>query len=68
MLGYAAWAILAASVALWELACRRSGSERPGLGRVGALVAARLPGRLVLFALWGFAGFHMFARSTLHGG
>jgi hypothetical protein len=45
------------------------GRVRPGgvatLRRVGALVAVRVPGRLLLVVIWVFVGIHLFARYTV---
>ncbi len=57
-------ALLAVAVAV-----EVTGHVRPArvasLRRTGALVAARVPGRLLLLALWVFVGVHLFARYTV---
>jgi hypothetical protein len=35
------------------------------LARLGALLATRIPGRVVLLLIWVFVGVHLFARYTL---
>jgi len=65
--GDTAWAVLAVLVVVLEVVARR----RPGtvlpLGRLGAVVAVRVPGRILLLGIWSAVGLHLFARSTGHG-
>lgn len=62
MAGTVAWLALAALALGWELACRLGPRRRPRLAQALALLATRLPGRLLLLLLWVFAGIHLFAR------
>lgn len=67
MAGNAAWALVAVLVVGLELVARRRPGTVLSLGRLGALVAVRLPGRVLLFGVWLAVGLHLFARSTGHG-
>jgi TRAP-type C4-dicarboxylate transport system permease small subunit len=58
------WIMLAAAI-LWEVVCRRSGGRWTSLADLGARLGGRLPGVLVLIAIWAFVGWHVFARYTL---
>jgi Family of unknown function (DUF6186) len=61
------WLVLIGAAILWEIACHRSGSQWTSLSEIGARLCVSRPGRLVLVALWGFVGWHVFARYTLPG-
>ncbi|HXQ90688.1 MAG TPA: DUF6186 family protein [Acidimicrobiales bacterium] len=60
-----AWLVLGATAALWELVCRRSGGRWASLGAIGSAWWQRLPGVIVLIAVWAFVGWHVFARYTV---
>jgi hypothetical protein len=54
-------ALLAASLVI-ELYSRREGHYVASMPQTGAWVAARIFGRVTLWALWIFVGLHLFAR------
>jgi Family of unknown function (DUF6186) len=60
-----AWLALAGVGLAWELVCRRTRGRWASLGTIGSALGSRLPGRMALLALWGFVGWHLFARYTL---
>jgi len=62
-----AWLVLLAAGVLWEIACHFSHGRWTGLTALGAVVASRLFGTLVLIGIWAFIGWHLFARYTLPG-
>jgi len=64
--GDAGWALLAVLAVVTELVARRRRGVPPPVGHFGALVARRLPGRLLLLTLWCLTGLHLFARATAH--
>jgi hypothetical protein len=65
MIVTATWiALLVACVAL-ELAAHRPGSRIATLRQLGAKLAARVPGRALLWAVWVFIGVHLFTRYTI---
>ena len=67
MWGDLGWtALLVATIAIEGLS--RLGLIRSAtLSRMGALIATRTWGRLVLMLLWMFVGLHLFARYTIPG-
>jgi hypothetical protein len=62
-----AWLVLLAAGVLWEIACSLSHGRWTRLTGLGAVVASRLLGTLVLIGIWAFIGWHLFARYTLPG-
>ncbi len=64
MLGTIGWIVIAVVVVGWELVGRFGHGRTPDLGELGALVAMRLSGRIILIVVWVFIGFHLFARYT----
>lgn len=65
MIVAACWAALFLVALCLELAAR-SARRFSTLGAVAAGLASRRLGLLLLFALWAFTGWHLFARYTLH--
>jgi len=65
VIGTIAWLVLGTTAVVWELGCRRSGGRCSSLGAIGSALWSRLPGSIVLIALWGFVGWHLFARYTV---
>jgi hypothetical protein len=59
------WLALLAAGLLWELYCNLVDGRWVSLARVGAVIARSRAGRLLLVAVWAFAGWHLFARYTL---
>lgn len=57
-------ALLGASV-LIEVLARLGRTRTPTLAQLGAALASRIPGRVLLILLWLFVGFHLFARYTI---
>lgn len=64
MIGTAAWTFLALLGVVLELAARR-GARLSRLGSLGSKLAGRRIGRLALYLLWAFVGWHLFARYTV---
>lgn len=58
------WLALVAAGLLWELYCNLVDRRWVRLTRVGAVIARSRAGRLLLVAVWAFAGWHLFARYT----
>jgi hypothetical protein len=56
-------ALLGASI-LIEAYGRFRSSKTSSLARLGAVLATRIPGRVVLLLIWVFVGVHLFARYT----
>ena len=65
MIGTAAWVVLGAAAVAWGVRCRLPGSAHPGPGAVASALGRRLPGWVALTVLWGWAGWHLFARYTV---
>jgi Family of unknown function (DUF6186) len=61
------WVLLMGAAVVWEIACRRPGSRWTSLSEIGARLWVSRPGRLLLVGVWGFVGWHVFARYTLPG-
>ena len=61
----AIWLALMVFVPAWEVVSRHSGGRWSSLGRIGSVIVARLPGRLGIVLLWGYVGWHLFARYTV---
>lgn len=62
------WIALLFAVVIVELWSRKHPERFSSLSRTGALLASRLPGRVVLVVLWVFVGLHLFARYTIPKG
>ena len=62
-----AWIVLLAAGVLWEIGGHLSHGRWTGLTALGAVVASRPLGTLVLIGIWAFIGWHLFARYTLPG-
>jgi hypothetical protein len=58
------WALLGAAV-LIEVVARFRPARVSTLDQAAALVAGRIPGRVILMAFWVFVGVHLFARYTI---
>jgi high-affinity nickel permease len=58
--------LLGLSVAI-EAASRLRAGSTATLARLGAVIATRVSGRVVLILLWVFVGLHLFARYTIPG-
>ncbi len=65
MIVTAAWVTLLAACAALETAAHRPGARISTLGKFGAWLATRVPGRILLWATWVFAGVHLFTRYTI---
>ncbi len=61
------WLALVALLLALEVAGRARGARWYPPSRLAAIVGRRLPGRIALVLIWGFVGWHLFARYTLPG-
>lgn len=61
----AVWVVLLLAPAAMEVAARRWGPVSMAPSRVVATVGAKAPGMIVLVLVWGFVGWHLFARYTI---
>lgn len=61
------WLVLLGLSAAVEVASRLRAGPTPTLARVGAVIATRFSGRVILILLWVFVGLHLFARYTIPG-
>ena len=59
------WLVLLGASILIEAYGRFRSARTSSLARLGALLATRIPGRVVLLLIWVFVGVHLFARYTL---
>jgi hypothetical protein len=59
------WCALLALCVLIEVAGRTRPARVSTLRRTGAMIATRVPGRVVLILLWVFVGVHLFSRYTI---
>ncbi len=59
------WVALIGGALVWEVLCRRPGSRWTSLSAIGSHLWSSRLGRLFLVAVWGFVGWHVFARYTL---
>ncbi len=67
MYGTIAWLALLALAVLFELLARRRRTKTSTLAQLGATIASRLPGRVLLVLVWIYVGVHLFTRYTLPG-
>lgn len=65
MYATSAWIALLSVCAVIELVARYRPRAVASLERIGARIATRITGRLVLWGLWIFIGVHLFTRYTL---
>lgn len=56
--------VVAAAMAL-ELVGRHPASTTPTFGELVSAIAATVPGRVALLALWWWTGWHFLARSSI---
>jgi hypothetical protein len=56
-----ALALIAATVVALDLLGRRT-ARIPTLGAIAGALCRRHPGRIALFAVWAWTGWHLFAR------
>lgn len=59
------WLVLLGASVLIELLARFLSARTSTLAQLGATLASRVPGRVILIILWIFVGLHLFARSTI---
>lgn len=59
------WLVLLGASILVEVLARFRSTRIPTLVQLGATLASRVPGRVLLILLWIFVGFHLFARYTI---
>jgi hypothetical protein len=59
------WIVLVGVTVLIEVLARFGLVRTPTLAQLGAILASRIPGRVILILLWIFVGLHLFARYTL---
>ncbi len=67
MAGTLSWVAIAGAAVVWETVCRTGRRRSPDISRTGAMLARRLPWRIVLAATWIFVGVHLFARYSVPG-
>lgn len=65
MTGLALWAMVALSAIGLELVARFTGNL-PRLGDLVGRMGERRVGRLGLWAIWAYLGWHLFGRYTIH--
>jgi hypothetical protein len=58
------WLALLGASFLIEVLARFRSTRTPTLAQLGAALATRVPGRVILLLLWLFVGLHLFARYT----
>ncbi|MFC0449834.1 DUF6186 family protein [Rhodococcus jostii] len=59
------WLVLIGAGIGIELYSHRTDGRCSTLASVASLLWTRLPGRLLLVGIWGFVGWHVFARYTV---
>jgi hypothetical protein len=61
------WLVLLGAGLLIEVLGRLRPARISTLARLGAMLASRILGRVVLILIWIFVGVHLFARYTIPG-
>jgi Family of unknown function (DUF6186) len=61
----AIWVLLMGAAVVGEALCHRPGSRWTSMSALGSRLWSSRPGRLLLVGVWGFVGWHLFARYTL---
>jgi hypothetical protein len=63
-IGVAGFALIALAIVLVDVLARMDRIPTRPLTEVVDRLRSRLPGRLLVLAVWGFAGWHFFVRAT----
>jgi Family of unknown function (DUF6186) len=61
----ASWVVLVGFAVVWEVLCHRPGARWTSLSAIGSRLWSSRVGRFLLVTVWGFVGWHVFARYTL---
>ena len=59
------WLALLGAALTWEVYCSLGDRRWISLTKVAVVIGRTRPGQLLLVAVWGFVGWHLFARYTL---